>query len=101
MSEKRGDFYSGSICLTDIPKELITNHANGKQYLNIAISSRKEKGKFGETHNVIASVPKDQRKEGDKPIYIGNLKEWQENGGIGNAPQSNSSSSTDDDGLPF
>lgn len=98
MSERKSDFYSGSICLTDIPKELITNHANGKQYLNIAISSRKEKGKFGETHNVIASVPKDQRKEGDKPIYIGNLKEWQENGSNGNAPQSASAPEND---MPF
>lgn len=100
MSEKKGDFYSGSICLTDIPKELITNHANGKQYLNIAISSRKEKGRFGETHNVIASVPKDQRKDGDKPIYIGNLKEWQENGG-GNAPQPSSNADVTSDDLPF
>lgn len=100
MSDKKGDFYSGSICLSDIPKELITNHANGKQYLNIAISSRKEKGKFGETHNVIASIPKDQRKEGDKPIYIGNLKEWQENGGSGNAQQVSTTASPEDD-LPF
>lgn len=99
MSEKKGDFYSGSICLTDIPKELITNHTNGKQYLNIAISSRKEKGKFGETHNVIASVPKDQRKEGDKPIYIGNLKEWQEQGSSN--PTQSSTASANDDQMPF
>lgn len=99
MSDKKGDFYTGSICLTDIPKELITNHANGKQYINIAISSRKEKGKFGETHNVIASILKDQRKEGDKPIYIGNLKEWLENSGA-NAPQVNNAS-TDNSDMPF
>lgn len=95
------DFLTGSICLTDIPKEFITNHTNGKQYVNIAIGSRKEKGKFGETHNIMVSVPKDQRKDGDKPFYIGNLKEWQGN----NQPtpsQQGGTPPTDDGGdMPF
>lgn len=39
--------YYGSICLTDIPKELIKTASNGKKYLNIDIYERKEVGKFG------------------------------------------------------
>lgn len=100
MSEKKNEFLTGSICLSDIPQHLITNHANGKKYVNIAIGSRREKGQYGETHNIIVSVPKDQRKEGDKPIYIGNLKEWQGQQQGGNTPPPNTSQGNDSD-LPF
>ena len=34
-------FY-GSLCLTDIPKELITVGKNGKKYLNIEIGERRQ-----------------------------------------------------------
>lgn len=72
------DFMYGSICLTDVPKELFKKVENGKVYLNIAVSRKKEVGQFGDTHTIIASVPKDKRKEGDKPIYCGSLKEYVE-----------------------
>lgn len=91
------DFLYGSICLTDIPAEHITvSTKNGKKYLNIAVSKRKEKGKFGETHTVAVSVPKDKRKTNDETKYIGNLTEWEGNNNKGGTfqPQSN-------DDLPF
>lgn len=93
-------FLYGSICLSDIPQELITiSQKNGKKYINIAVSERKEVGKFGDTHNISVSVPKDQRKSDDKPIYIGNLKTWNNNESS-NVPQQPTSSSYNDD-VPF
>lgn len=90
------DLLYGSICLSDIPKELITkSEKNGKQYINIAVPKLKNKGKFNETHAITVNVPKDQRKPDDKTIFIGSLKTWE-----GNNKAQNNSSSQDDD-LPF
>ena len=58
------DFY-GSICLSDIPRRLIKEGKDGKKYLNINISERKEVGKFGETHFIAASCKKEDRVEGE------------------------------------
>lgn len=44
----------GSLCLTDIPKELITTGKNGKKYLNIVVNKRREVSQFGMTHYVKA-----------------------------------------------
>lgn len=63
----------GSICLSDIPKELITTAKNGKKYLNIEIKQMRQPSQFGHTHTVKASVKRDERKEGVN-YYIGNLK---------------------------
>lgn len=65
--------YFGSICLSDIPKELITTGKNGKKYLNIVVNERREKGQYGHTHYIKAytksgSVPHDTN------LYIGELK---------------------------
>lgn len=63
----------GSICLSDIPKELITTARNGKKYLNIEIKLMRQPSQYGHTHTVKASVKKGERKEGVN-YYIGNLK---------------------------
>ena len=63
----------GSICLTDIPKELITTAKNGKKYLNIEVKQMRQPSQFGHTHTVKASVKRDERQEGVN-YYIGNLK---------------------------
>lgn len=63
----------GSICLSDIPKELITTAKNGKKYLNIEIKQMRQPSQFGHTHTVKASVKRDERQEGVN-YYIGNLK---------------------------
>lgn len=54
----------GSICLTDIPKELFRKADNGKVYLNLRIYERKEIGKFGHTHVASCAPRKDEQKEG-------------------------------------
>ena len=63
----------GSICLSDIPKELITESKNGKKYLNIEVTALRQPSQYGATHAVKMSVKKDDRKEGVN-YYIGNLK---------------------------
>lgn len=65
-------FY-GSLCLTDIPKELITVGKNGKKYLNIEIGERRQPSQFGATHYVKASVKAEQKRDGVN-YYIGDLK---------------------------
>ncbi len=54
----------GSICLTDIPRELFRKADNGKVYLNLKIWERKEPGKFGHTHVASCAPRKDEQKEG-------------------------------------
>ena len=68
-------FYTGSICLTDIPKELISTGNNGKKYLNIAIFANKDgANQWGNTHYISCAPKQDERKEGVN-YFIGNLKE--------------------------
>lgn len=91
------EFLYGSICLSKIPKELITKDKQGNSYLNIAISKRKEVSQYGDTHTIVASVKKEDRKDGEKPIYIGNLKEWN-NQNNDNPPKEQNKNN---DGFPF
>lgn len=95
------DFLYGSICISEIPKELFKKADNGKIYLNVAISRRKEVSSFGDTHNIVATVKKADRKEGDKPFYIGNLKEWNETPKTPSPDEINNAPQASDDDLPF
>lgn len=61
------------MCLTDIPKELITVGKNGKKYLNIEIGERRQPSQYGATHYVKASVKAEQKRDGVN-YYIGDLK---------------------------
>ena len=66
--------YLGSICLSDIPKEVIRKcESNGKLYLSFAILERKDVGKGGETHFISCSPKKELRREGVNYI-IGDIK---------------------------
>ena len=66
-------FMTGSICLTDIPKEWIKRaEKNGKLYLSINVSAVKEP-KFDDTHIVKASI---KLEDGSyDSVIIGNLRE--------------------------
>jgi len=68
------DFIQISICLSDIPREKIKLHENGKKYVNIICASRKEKGKYDETHTVFMSQTKEERERGAEKQYIGSGK---------------------------
>lgn len=67
------DNFKGSICLTDIPKELITTANNGKKYLNVYVNERKTPGKFGATHYIKCAVKKADQKP-DVNYFIGDLQ---------------------------
>lgn len=66
-------FLTGSICLDDIPQELIqVSEKNGKRYLNIKVSCMSHVSEYGTTH-YISCKPKDAK---DGVNYtIGYLKE--------------------------
>lgn len=104
---------TGSICLSDIPKELIKKvESNGKLYLSLAVMELAEPSKFGDTHFISCAPKKEERIEGRNYI-IGNFKRWipktehvtQEQ--INNAPGltaeeiAAAEADPDGDGLPF
>ena len=96
------------MCLTDIPKELITKGKNGKKYLNIEIGERRQPSKYGATHYVKASVKAEQKRE-DVNYFIGDLKPSKYNNDTAPqqpaeeyvAPQPEESPDGDPDDPPF
>lgn len=107
-------FLTGSICLSDIPKEQIKKVMckDGKErlYLNIAVCEKKtplydENGRVKVDHFIsCAPVKKEDRKEGVN-YFIGDLKKWQGNNQSSAAPTqeqiSVAPSLSDEDPLPF
>lgn len=72
----------GSICLSDIPREVMKKVMckDGKEkiFVNVAIMERKEPATFGDrtyTHFVSCSPKKEERKEGVS-YFIGDLSEY-------------------------
>ena len=65
--------YFGSICLTDIPRNLITTGKNGKKYLSVVVNQRREVGQYGQTHYIKAYAKKGAVPP-DVNLYIGELK---------------------------
>lgn len=67
-------FFNGSICLSDIPKDKITESTkNGKKYLNVVIWLNDEE-KFGNIGSIQVSQTKEEREAKEKKVYIGNFK---------------------------
>lgn len=76
---------TGSICLSDIPKELIKKvttkqlDKNGnrieKLFLNLAVMELAEPSNFGDTHFISCAPKKEERVDGRNYI-IGNFKRW-------------------------
>lgn len=62
----------GSICLTDIPKEAIINHKNGKKYLNLKIIKKKQTDPYGNTH-FVSCEPKMELRNQNSNYIIGNF----------------------------
>ena len=68
----------GSICLTDIPKEVIKVANNGKKYLSLAVMEYTDgANQFGDTHFISCAPKKEDRVEGRNYI-IGNFKRWED-----------------------
>lgn len=68
--------FTGSICASDIDKSKLTKGKNGKLYLPIVVWLNNEKDKFGNIASIQISQSKEEREAKEKPIYIGNLKEF-------------------------
>ena len=69
------DLY-GSICLSDIPKELIEkSEKNGKLYLRVYINQRKQVDEYGNTHYMVVAQKRSEDPAVErKQIYLCNLK---------------------------
>ena len=85
------------ICLSDLPAAAITTAKNGKKYIKLVCSERKEPGKFGETHYIALSQTKEEREAKKPTTYVGGAK----NVSYKNVTPEPKVSSTDDSGLPF
>lgn len=90
----------GSICLTDIPKELITVGKNGKKYLRVTVSERRTPSRFGDTHYIKAYCRKEERREGAN-YYIGELRPAQAADGTSAQAAAQAASGGAYEDLPF
>lgn len=71
---------SGSICLSDIPREQMKKikckDGVERIYVNVAVIERREKSQFGHTHFITCSPKKEERVEGtisagtSKSLYL-------------------------------
>lgn len=55
------DIVNISVCLSDLPKDKIQEGKNGKKYVNLAVSAKKETDQYGYSHSV--SIDDYQKKE--------------------------------------
>lgn len=67
---------TGSICLSDIPKDKITTAKNGKKYISVAVFENDQPDRFGNHESIQVNRSKEERDSGVKAVYIGNLKDW-------------------------
>ena len=80
---KQGRRRTLSICLTDIDKDRIFKHTNGKLYLSLNTFDNDEPDQFGNDFSVSHAFTKDEieiRKTGEKVnrIFLGNGKIWED-----------------------
>lgn len=62
------------ICLSDIPKERIKRAENGKAYVNIVVSERRDPDQYGNTHTIYMYQTKEERDAKANRSYIGQGK---------------------------
>ena len=66
-----------NICLSDIDKSKIFTAKNGKKYLSVVVTERKEVDQYGNDLVVYVSQSKDERDNKAQKNYIGNGKTYQ------------------------
>lgn len=74
-----------SICLSDIPKDKILKHENGKLYLNLSTYDLDAPDRFDNDFSVSITLTKEERerkKAGEeiKRTFVGNGKIWPDKG---------------------
>lgn len=104
---KQGKRRTFSICLTDIPKERILIHENGKKYLNLESWDNDEPDKYDNDFSVRVSLSTAQieaKKAGEevKSVYLGNGRIWEPVSKTHEAtPEEIKQMEESEDGLPF
>lgn len=74
MAKITADKIAISICLTDIPRSAIYEAQNGKKYLSLDITAKREKDQYGKDLNVALSQTKVQRETKADTVWLGNGK---------------------------
>lgn len=65
-----------NICLSDLPKEKITTAVNGKKYVDLIVSERREPSKYGDTHTIYVPQSKEEQQSNAQRIYVGKGTEY-------------------------
>jgi hypothetical protein len=96
---KQGKNRTMSICLSDIPKERILKHQNGKMYLNLQTWDNDQPDQYGNDFSVSIPLTKEEverKKKGEdiKRVFLGNGKIWEDQG-------MQPTTKEDHDDLPF
>lgn len=97
---KNGRNRTMSICLSDIPKDRILKHANGKLYLAISTYDYDQPDKYDNDFSVSIPLSKEEqerKKNGEKVdrIFLGNGKIWEQQQNVAPA------TAEEIDDLPF
>lgn len=66
--------FIGSICVSDIPKDKLTQAKNGKLYLNVDIWINNDVDQYGNIGSISVRQTKDEREAKEKKTYLGNFK---------------------------
>lgn len=99
------DMMYGSICVSQIPKELFkkvqTKNSGEQIFLNVKIVKRKEVGQYGHTHFLsVEPIDKNERVEGVNYI-VGDLKEYVPKDEAPSPEDIAAAPAATDDDLPF
>jgi hypothetical protein len=92
-----------SIDLTAIKErcpDKIKQAANGRKYINLCVSGRKEVSLYGDTHTVFASQTREERQANAPVIFVGTGKEFVAQAVTAEAVEAMPVTGSNDD-LPF
>lgn len=59
-----------------MPKEKITTAVNGKKYVDLIVSERREMSKYGDTHTIYVPQTKEEQQSNAQRIYVGKGTEY-------------------------
>ncbi|MDR2888168.1 MAG: hypothetical protein LBV26_09285 [Bacteroidales bacterium] len=63
-----------NLCVSDIPRNKVKQADNGKKYINLILSERREPDMYGNTHTLIVSKTKEEREASAATVYVGSGK---------------------------
>ena len=95
-----------SICVSEIPKERILIHENGKKYINLESWDNDEPDKYDNDFSIRMILTKgeiEKKNAGEevKSIYLGNGRIWEPVSKIREATPEDIKAMEDDGDLPF